>query len=165
MTKVCKTCRVEKDLSEFRIHRDCRMGVTPNCANCLNAKSRIKTKLPEYVKRNRVFQRNYCKTFSGYMVRSYRNMKSRVTGVQKKKAHLYLGLEILPKRLYYKMCYESDTFRNLYEAYKASGWDRKLAPSPDRIDASRGYSLDNIRFVTHSENSARTSNNKVRKAA
>jgi hypothetical protein len=54
------------------------------------------------------------------------------------------------------------TFWELYEAYKNSGYDRKLAPSVDRVDSRRGYIIENMEFVTHSENSRRGSNSIAR---
>jgi hypothetical protein len=41
----------------------------------------------------------------------------------------------------------------MFEIYKSSEFNRKLAPTVDRIDSSKGYSLDNMRWLTHSENS------------
>lgn len=45
-----------------------------------------------------------------------------------------------------------DSFRELYTAWKESGYEKWLAPSADRIDNNRGYSLDNIRLMTWQEN-------------
>lgn len=95
----------------------------------------------------------YEKTVSGLLMRKYRNMLSRVTGVQKLKAHLYEGKEILPKQDFYDWANSSPDFHVLYKAWEQSGYSRKLSPSVDRVDPSRGYTLDNIRWITHSENS------------
>jgi hypothetical protein len=97
----------------------------------------------------------YEKTLPGYLMRTYRNMKSRVTGIQKKKSHLYLGLEILPKEEFYEWANCSPMFLCLYHQYVASGFDLKKAPSVDRIDSSKGYTLDNMQWVSHSVNSSR----------
>jgi hypothetical protein len=98
----------------------------------------------------------YEKTPKGFLMRLYRNMKSRVEGVQKAKYHLYEGKQIhFSKEEFYDFALNSDTFKNLYNEYEESGFDRKLAPSIDRLDSSKGYSFDNIEWVTHSENSRR----------
>jgi hypothetical protein len=102
----------------------------------------------------------YEKTLNGYIMRSYRNMKSRVTGVQKKKAHLYKGLYILSRFEYYRMCLISPIFIKLFLAYKHSGWKQKLAPTPDRVNSTEGYFPDNIQFISQSENSSRGSKSK-----
>lgn len=96
----------------------------------------------------------YEKTVGGFLVRAYRNMKSRVTGVQKNKAHLYLGLSILPRDDFYRMARGDRTFWKLWRDWVASGYSRKLTPSVNRIDPRRGYDLDNIEWLSQSENSS-----------
>lgn len=104
--------------------------------------------------------KKYEKTMNGYIMRMYRNMKNRITGVQTKKAHLYIGKELLSKDLFYEFAKCSPMFLTLFHQYKKEGYLQKLAPSPDRKDSSKGYTIDNIQWVTHSVNSSRTSRNK-----
>ena len=103
--------------------------------------------------------RGYCnkyeKTHKGFVMRLYRNMKSRVEGVQEKKSHLYKGRSLLPKDEFYSWALNDKDFLQLFENYTVSGYQRRLAPSVDRIDSKKGYSLDNMEFVTMSENSRR----------
>lgn len=101
------------------------------------------------------YTKKYEKTPKGFLMRLYRNMQSRITGVQIKKAHLYLGKEILSREDFYCWAfYGSDRkFFDMFEIYEKSGFDRKLAPTVDRIDSSKGYSPENMRWLTHSENS------------
>lgn len=117
------------------------------CRDCVQAK-----RDPHWMK---AWTAKYEKTEFGYLVRKYRNMLSRVRGVQGKH-HLYLGLPILPKQQFYDWASSHKDFKILFEAYKNSNYERKLAPSVDRIDPTRGYTLDNMRWVTHSENSRNT---------
>ena len=97
--------------------------------------------------------RRYEKTKHGKLMRTYRNMLSRVKGIQWRKEHLYGGKEVLPKDEFYAWALANKSFHILYEAWEQSGFDRKLAPSVDRIDSQKGYTLDNMRWITHSENS------------
>lgn len=97
----------------------------------------------------------YERTKKGKIMRIYRNMLSRVTGVQKQKFHLYQGKEILPKNEFYDWAISSNDFHSLFDAWVESGYERRLAPSVDRIDSSRGYEVGNMEWVTHSENSRR----------
>ncbi len=97
----------------------------------------------------------YEKTVKGFLMRKYRNMESRVTGVQKLKAHLYIGLSLLPREDFYKWSIPHETFNKLWVSWVNSGYNRKLCPSIDRIDSSKGYNLENMEWVTHSENSRR----------
>lgn len=97
--------------------------------------------------------KKYEKTKNGFLMRTYRNMKSRILGIQKLKAHLYLGKELLAKEEFYKFSLQSVDFHSLFEVWENSNYNRKLTPSIDRINSDLGYSLDNIRWITHSENS------------
>jgi hypothetical protein len=103
--------------------------------------------------------KRYEKTKKGFLMRAYRNMQSRVTGVQWKKYHLYQNLELMPREDFYGWALHNNTFNDLYETWVASGYDRKLSPSVDRINASVGYIHGNIQWLTHSENSRKTSRN------
>lgn len=80
-------------------------------------------------------------------------MLSRVTGVQTKKAHLYEGLDILSKEEFYSWAISNEEFNILFENYKNSNYEMRLAPSIDRRDSSLGYCLENMRWLPHWENS------------
>jgi hypothetical protein len=105
------------------------------------------------IKTNNADTHKYEKTINGFLMRLYRNMQSRVTGVQKKKAHLYKGLELLDREPFYRWAISNKDFNKLYNMWVLSEYDRKLCPSVNRIDPGRGYELDNMEFITHSENS------------
>lgn len=102
---------------------------------------------------NNAATRKYEKTKKGFLMRSYRNMLSRITGVQKQKFHLYKGLSILPRYAFYEWSITHPNFNRLFDEWTIQGYPRKLTPSPNRIDASRGYEIGNIEWITHSENS------------
>ena len=106
---------------------------------------------------NNFHTKMYEKTEQGFLMRAYRNMKSRVEGVQKIKFHLYEGKELLNKEEFYEWSKSNPTFHKLYAEYKNSGFERKFAPSVDRIDPNKGYSINNMEWVTMSENSTRGS--------
>ena len=99
--------------------------------------------------------RRYEKTKNGFLMRLYRNMQSRCKGIQKEKYHLYQGVELWDKDTFYKWAKESNQFHKLFKEWELSDYDRKLTPSVDRIDSSKGYSIENVEWVTHSENSRR----------
>jgi hypothetical protein len=52
-------------------------------------------------KTNNSISKKYEKTPNGFLMRMYRNMKSRVSGVQIQKFHLYEGKELLGKEDFY----------------------------------------------------------------
>lgn len=99
--------------------------------------------------------KKYEKTHKGFLMRLYRNMKSRITGVQHLKFHLYEGKELFDKDTFYQWALQQPEFYKLFDAYVASKYNRKLAPSIDRVDSSKGYTFDNVEWVTMQENSIR----------
>jgi hypothetical protein len=60
---------------------------------------------------------------------------------------------LLDRQDFYNWSIDNPIFLEMFEIYKSSEFNRKLAPTVDRIDSSKGYSLDNMRWLTHSENS------------
>ena len=94
--KQCKDCNEVKPLDAFKRHAETRDVLHSYCKTCCSKKQR------EY--RLRVGNeptKAYEKTVNGYLVRAYRNMKSRITGIQKKKFYLYAGKELMPKDEFY----------------------------------------------------------------
>lgn len=104
---------------------------------------------------NNVATKRYERTVNGKLMRIYRNMQSRITGVQKNKAHLYEGKSLLSREEFYDWAKSSPEFIRLYNDWVDSGYERKLAPTVDRIDPKLGYQLGNMQWLTHSENSRR----------
>lgn len=95
----------------------------------------------------------YHRTPAGFLSRLYKNMRGRVEGIQSLKAHLYKGLYLLPRDDFYAWAMSNDNFHTLYNDWVNNNYDRKLTPSVDRIDPQLGYTVSNIRWLTHSENS------------
>lgn len=99
----------------------------------------------------------YEKTIKGFLVRKYRNMESRIKGIQKKKFHLYKGKCLLDREEFYKWSLMSKEFDRLFKEWELSNYNQKLTPSVDRVNPSIGYELSNMEWVTNSENSRRSS--------
>lgn len=97
--------------------------------------------------------KKYEKTLNGFLMRTYRNMQSRVTGIQKKKFHLYKGLPILSRAEFYSISRSDPDFLRLFIDWKATRHAQRLTPSINRIDSREGYLNYNIEWITHSENS------------
>lgn len=146
--KTCNQCKVEKELHLFSRSRTTKSGYLAICADCKNSNQR------EYRKANGdINTKKYEKTVDGYLMRTYRNMLSRVKGILKEKRHLYEGLEILSKQEFYDWAKGSPEFLVIFKEYGESDYQPGMAPSIDREDSSKGYTLDNMRWLTHSENS------------
>ena len=150
--KTCKKCNIEKNEECFGINKTKLGGRNHSCKDCLNAEQRelrARTRNSSTTK--------YEKTKPGFLMRLYRNMKSRITGVQKHNLNLYIGKELLPKEEFYKWAFENKDFHRLWRVWVRSEYERRLCPGVDRIDSSRGYTLDNMQFVTLSVNCSRSS--------
>ena len=114
---------------------------------------RLKRQRERRKQNGNLYTNRYEKTFNGFLMRKYRNMLSRVSGVQWRKEHLYGGLSILPREEFYKWAKKSRKLKRLFKEWKDSGYKRKICPSVNRIDSSKGYQLGNMEWITHSENS------------
>jgi hypothetical protein len=97
--------------------------------------------------------KRYEKTPNGFLMRTYRNMLSRVTGVQKHKAHLYSGLPILSRQEFYAISRTDPDFLRLFIDWRAARYNKKLTPSINRIHSTLGYLNYNIEWLTLSDNS------------
>lgn len=157
-TKKCNKCGNEYPIEHYAKHpstADKRQNQCRPCRNIIQTEYRNKIGPKEYMK--------YEKTQQGFLMRAYRNMKSRVTGIQKAKYHLYDHCSLLDKELFYKWAWSDSNFIMLYQCWILANRDRKLTPSVDRIDSSKGYDLSNMRWITHSENSRQGSLNRWHK--
>ena len=43
-------------------------------------------------------------------------------------------------------------FLTLYKQWKTSDFDRRLTPTVNRMNSSKGYTLDNVEWLTNSQN-------------
>jgi hypothetical protein len=141
-----------------------KIGDTIECSQCgaLHEKHKKHGRICKpCMKKNRMIKyretkgaawKKYEKTKKGFLMRLYRNMKSRVTGVNKSKWHLYLGKELLPKQDFYEWALKNPDFHELFEEWEKSGYERRLTPSVDRIDSRHGYCVFNMEFVPFHEN-------------
>lgn len=144
--KKCKKCNEILKIEEFVKHKECKNGYSNSCKKCKlelqrNARS---------INLN-VYTKKYEKTKSGFLMRVYRNMKTRINGTHKK-SHLYANKELLDKEMFYNWSINNTDFHNLFQIWEQSDYKRTLTPSIDRIDSDYGYNLKNIRWITFTEN-------------
>jgi len=67
----------------------------------------------------------------------------------------YYGLNKCTKSEFLNKFLTDSEFLRLYKNWQISGYKRRHSPSIDRINNSLGYTLDNIRFILHTENSGK----------
>lgn len=92
--------------------------------------------------------RNWRKTIPGLISNIYNNQKQN----SKRRGHnppLYKQEELK------EWLFSQPNFYTLYNEWKKSNFNRNLAPSCDRINDYKGYSLDNIKLTTWKKNSDR----------
>ena len=145
--KKCSKCKKLKENSDFTKKQKDGESLRSQCKECEREYSR----LYDTRTKNKV-SKKYEKTINGFIMRVYRNMKSRVLGIQKQKFHLYENLELLDKDLFYEWSKNNIDFLTLFKNWENNKYVRKLTPSIDRIDSKKGYVFNNIRWVIFSDN-------------
>lgn len=105
-------------------------------------------KNPEKVKKqNSASYLNIRASPQRYLCRKYSCMKTRVDTQR-----TYMGLPIMSRQDFYKWSNKDSTYLDLHKRWKDAGFPRRLSPSVDRIDLTRGYVLGNVRWMTQAEN-------------
>lgn len=91
-------------------------------------------------------------TTSRFLSRRYVDMKSRVKGKSTKRPDLYKNLSIVPKDVFFNWAKNHPEFLKLYKRWFTSGFDRRFTPTVNRMNSSKGYTLDNMEWLTNSQN-------------
>lgn len=91
-------------------------------------------------------------------------MKSRVDGRMHKYPELWAGKPIMPRDVFLSWAKNHPQLLEMYKRWVSCDFDQKLTPSINRLDSSKGYTLDNVEWVTNSQNSGLSSVVKKMKA-
>lgn len=95
-------------------------------------------------------------TPSIYLALTHHNMVTRVKGRgDKRSRYLYKGLPIVSKDEFIEWALSDPAFKRQYAAWAAAGYERRLAPSIERIDSDKGYIHPNMEWISTSENCRR----------
>jgi len=153
----CTQCRNIKNWAEFCKGSSAR-GRSSKCRECRNLIQKNYRRLTKNLS-----SKKYEKTKKGFLVRLYRNMQSRVTGVKKDQFYLYAGCRLLDRKDFYRWAENNEEFHRLFAAWEASGYELRSTPAVSRIDTHYGYELWNMEWVTQSETSRRGAMNRWNK--
>jgi hypothetical protein len=145
--KRCRECGKIKGVASFHINPRGKYGIQNECRLCVH-EYYIKNKA-HIIKRHNDKRRG---TMEGFLKSTFDNMKKRVEGRSSRDAHLWAGLPILPKEVFVEWSRNHPDFIRLFKRWTMADRDRKLAPSINRMNSDKGYTLDNMEWITHSQN-------------
>lgn len=109
-------------------------------------------KQPDERNKRRAIDRAYRKTRNGKISVTYTDMRKRV-----RTREAYKGLELLSRKDFVEWSLNSTEFNRLFDNWDHN--DIRTSPSIDRIDPKRGYTLDNMRWLTVSDNAKHSNGN------
>lgn len=153
-SKKCFKCGRVKPLSEFYKHKRMADGHLNKCKECAKNDVRVNyvAKADYYHEYDRVRQR---KNKRRILSLRYNGIVDRSTGRASRKYDVE-GKPYLTKDEWNKWCDEtSEKFDKLYRIWEASGFERRYCPSVDRIDNSKGYTKDNLQWLSVADNSSK----------
>lgn len=147
--KECKKCLITKPLSQFYVNNKNRDGLEGSCKPCRDKQSNAR---PNRKTMDAWRQRNdYARIFR---IR-YSGMKSRTKGMKTRK-YSVIGKELPTIEQFLEWCTDVSNmvvFTDLHSIWRDHGFQEKYTPTIDRIDNDKGYSIDNIQWMSKSDNS------------
>lgn len=152
MKKQCFICKHVKNLKQFYTHKQMPDGHINKCIECTKNyinQRRINNREENIQHKKNEYRTNYKVLWN---VR-YHGMKTRVNGTSISKRRSSFGKELCSKEEFFNWCYKNfETFNKLFKNWQLNNFERKLSPSIDRLENSKGYTLDNIRWITTYQN-------------
>jgi len=104
-------------------------------------------------------------TIGRFLNNLYSAMKNRVTtGANTNRPDLYIGKPIMPKDIFLTWAKNHPDFLQMYKRWVMCEFDRKMTPTVNRINSQKGYTLDNVEWVTNSQNCGLSASVKAMKA-
>lgn len=98
-----------------------------------------------------LWYRKYKSDINIFILTRYKMLKNKVEG--KICNSKYLGLSICTKEEFIEYASNNAELNYLFREWGKNGYKHGETPSMDRYDSSLGYTIDNIQFITMSDNS------------
>lgn len=103
-------------------------------------------------------QKEIERSLRGYLLQKHRGMRARSQGGMTANPKYFLGVEVLSKDEFLAWALDNEEYKKLHKEWVNNNYDMAKAPSPDRLDSSKGYTIDNMEWVTTEENNRRAHN-------
>ena len=126
--KVCSWCKVERPYADFRKRKTALDGKRSQCKFCEDSIKREKDRTKLGKAKRIALQQHHSAKRRGHSLPSYTR-------------------EELVEWLF-----SLEKYHILYDRWKRSGFIKSLAPSVNRIDPNKSYTMDNIELITWGEN-------------
>ena len=150
--KKCFKCQEEKPTTEYYRHPQMGDGFLGKCKECTKADVkgrgiREQEKIKEYDKLR------YRTNFERIKAHKYKGIVNRCTGGHKNRTYHVEGMPYLSWEEYQNWWTKNLIhFNHCYSIWVGSDYKNKFAPSIDRIDSKKGYTPENMQWLTFSIN-------------
>jgi len=156
--KICFKCKSLKELEEFYKHSKMVDGYFNKCKQCikLDHKERYYKNRKDYIAYYKDRAKN---NYQIMFLNRYSNMKNITFGSCRK--YKINSKELVSKNSFLDWCWEKtnfDKFEKLYFEWIKSNYEYNLCPSIRRINTSKGYTLNNIKWTTKKQVSKKYEN-------
>lgn len=105
--------------------------------------------------------RSRMRTLRGTLMERYKGMRRRVEGRDKTHVAGSRGKALVSRDEFIAWGLAHPEYLRLHAAWVASGYARHMGPSIDRIDPDKGYTFDNMQWLTTQQNTAKCGQDKI----
>lgn len=153
--KKCINCNLVKKITDYYRHPQTSDGFVNSCKECAKKLNRENWRNKKEEKKEYDYYRHRFSIIRIFSSR-YDGIKKRCTKHYKNQRYLKVyGSEFISKTEWLEWCYKDNNYKkfiNIYNQWVQNNFERKYAPSIDRINSSKTYTVDNIQWLTFSEN-------------
>jgi hypothetical protein len=162
----CYVCKEEKPLSEFSKNGDKPGSMCKECHKEYARKHYLENKsiYTEARKRRRIKLKEGRRTDFGLFLLTMYMLMTRRAKSSKFHSRAY-GKQLLSREEFTNLAMADNSLKGLFDKWVESGYERRLCPTPDRLDNSKGYELGNIQFITQSANATKGNYEKIGKVS